>query len=279
MPAPGTVAPPSVALAARRPDAGLQAALDAVLEACDLPGAGVFVLDLEGGRVAFNRPDDAFYPASIIKVPVMVEVVRQIAFEGLDPEIDLEVTAAHWTETWKPEFAVGDRAPLRRMLDLMITRSDNAATNVLIDVAGRHAIDAFMAALGVPEIRVRRKLGGNAPMPDADWTGGRNAMTPRATATLFEWLAGGVLVNAAGSARMLEILGRQEDRDCLPRGLPPGARIYHKTGRTSEVTHDAGLVERPPARYVLVVFTERSPSDRTCDAIGRVAAAVDAAIG
>jgi beta-lactamase class A len=56
---------------------------------------------------------------------------------------------------------------------------------------------------------------------------------------------------------MLAILGRQRFAEGIPAGLPPGARVYHKTGWVPQVVyHDAAYVELPGgARYVLVVAT------------------------
>jgi len=56
---------------------------------------------------------------------------------------------------------------------------------------------------------------------------------------------------------MLEILGRQQFKEGIPAGLPPGTRVFHKTGWIGSVVyHDAAIVERPDGRrYVLVVLT------------------------
>jgi beta-lactamase class A len=61
----------------------------------------------------------------------------------------------------------------------------------------------------------------------------------------------------AACREMLAILGRQQFKEGIPAGLPPGTRVYHKTGWIGQVVyHDAAIVELPGGRrYVLVVLT------------------------
>jgi beta-lactamase class A len=60
---------------------------------------------------------------------------------------------------------------------------------------------------------------------------------------------------------MLEILSKQAFRSGIPAGVPESergdARFAHKTGETSTVTHDAGLVYLPDRRpYALAILTQ-----------------------
>src|SRR5438045_2719250 len=84
-----------------------------------------------------------------------------------------------------------------------------------------------------------------------------NTTTARDLGMLLAAIANGKAASAASCREMLAILGRQHFTEGIPAGLPPGTRVYHKTGWIGQVVyHDAAIVE--PAgggRYVLVVLT------------------------
>jgi len=70
---------------------------------------------------------------------------------------------------------------------------------------------------------------------------------------------------------MLAILGRQHFTEGIPAGLPPGTRVYHKTGWIGQVVyHDAAVVEPTGGRrYVLVVLTGGIQKDEDSYALVR----------
>jgi beta-lactamase class A len=87
--------------------------------------------------------------------------------------------------------------------------------------------------------------------------GRNNTTTARDLGVLFAALADGRAASPASGREMLDILGRQQFKEGIPAGLPPGTLVEHKTGWIGEVVyHDAAIV-RPQdgAPYVLVVLT------------------------
>jgi beta-lactamase class A len=52
---------------------------------------------------------------------------------------------------------------------------------------------------------------------------------------------------------MIEILERQKFNEGIPAGLPPGARVAHKTGEITKIHHDAAIVFAPRP-FVLVIL-------------------------
>ena len=226
-----------------------------------LGDANATVMDLDKREIAQVRGTQAFYPASVIKVPVMAEAFHQASAGKISLDQKVTVRGANVVDTWQPP---GDHRPLlhggstvtvRQLLELMISRSDNTATNTLIDLLGRKQISGFMKELGLPGIQVHRKLSVDSD-PAAD---GRNTMTGTESARLLALIAEGELVDKDASATMLTILGGQLDNDKIPAGLPPGAKVYHKTGETSHTTHDSAIIDYKGKRYVLNVFTNLPP--------------------
>lgn len=265
-------------------DPALQAALEAALRRHGLQGAGVALLDLTRRRQASVRGDQVFPSASLIKLPLMVAVMRAVEAGQLRLDQPVTLRPENQTGTWvppgdaRPLLRPGMRVPVARLLELMITRSDNVATNNLIDLLSRTELAQGFAEFGAPDTHLVRKLSAGKTVADAAYVEGRNQTTPHDVLALMQGVAEGTLVSPAASARMKGWLGGQLDRDKLPSGLPAGARVYSKSGETSQVTHEVMLVEAGSARYLLAVLTPLPPGGNTWRKLGAFSADVWAAL-
>ncbi|MDI3316741.1 MAG: class A beta-lactamase-related serine hydrolase [Bacillota bacterium] len=243
----------------------LAARLDPLLER--LPGTMALVVEgLHAGRVYAREADRPFYPASVIKLAVMVEAFAQAAEGRVDLEEELVVRQSE-TVTGSgvlQHLLPGRRYPLMDLVTLMIIVSDNTATNLLIDRLGADAITARMEALGLPGIAVRQKLQ-VVPVP----AGARNQMTAGETARLLRLIGLGQVVSYDACRRMVAILEAQQlDLDLaarLPEPERPGVgqaplwRWAHKTGWVTGRLHDAGLLYLPEGVWAVAAFTEGFP--------------------
>ncbi len=148
---------------------------------------------------------------------------------------------------------VGRNRSVRELLELMITRSSNLATNILIERVGATRAQASARSLGAWSIQVLRGVEDGA----AYRAGLNNTTTARDLGVLLAAIAAGRAASRAACDSMLAILGRQEFNEGIPVGVPPGTRVAHKTGWIGEVVyHDAGVVYPPDGgSYVLVVLT------------------------
>ncbi len=242
-------------------DNNLQNFLSQKMNELGLKNAGVVLMDLNNGHVASVNGDKAFYPASVIKLPVMTEAFHQAANGKISMDQIITVKSENVVGTWQPDgdnrplLDTGTKVSVRKLVELMITRSDNTATNVLIDVLGRKNITNYMKMLGLNHIEVNRKLSVDS---DSQATG-RNTMTSNDTAKLLTLIGTNKLINEKSSHEMLNILGGQLDNDKIPAGLPTGAKTFHKTGETSETCHDAAIVKYGNKTYIMTVFTNMPP--------------------
>lgn len=251
----------------------LQPALERAAIAAGIEAERAVLLDVTDPAapvVASLRALEPVYPASVIKVVVMAEVERQIERGMLSLSAQYTVTEEQDTcETLpssdpRPPLVTGDTATVEHYVDVMITRSDNTATNVLIDNVGRENMTAFMAALGLPGLRVHRKVFGCEPYDDSGWDGTNlNSMTALETAELYRLILDGGpgFVGEEGRLRMQAILSRQLLRGTIAAGLPEDAQYLSKTGNTSVVIHDSGIILWGGQRYIVAVFLELSPSE------------------
>jgi beta-lactamase class A len=250
-------------LPAREPLAGMA-------HAAGLAGASIVLTRLDGsahGGAADDvrlDPEAERYPASMIKTPIAACLADAWARDALGPGETATVAAANMTVTDKPSpLAPGCQATLEELARLMIVRSDNVATNVLIDVLGRSCISAFCREAGLARTAVHRKLSGSLPLIVDPEESGRNSHPACDAALLFGAIARREL---AGSAWLEGVLAAQEWNDKLSLGLRPGDRFAHKTGDTDEVSHDGGILDTAEGRRYLIVVYTALPSSPQADA-------------
>jgi beta-lactamase class A len=214
------------------------------------PGiVAVSIADLSGGHVIAINGDVNLPAASTIKIPVMVEVFRQIA-QGrfthativalTDGDRDCgygSVCDAPW----------GTRYSIDTLLSLMITRSDNTAANMLIRKVGRQNVNETMAGLGLVQTRL-----GDSIRSDGDIRALRT--TTNEMMRLLIMIAGHEVVNDKACETMLAILIGQRHNELLPKDLPKGLAIAHKTGTLHDTLNDVGIVYLNGAPYVFCAF-------------------------
>ena len=219
-------------------------------------------LDRAGTQLAVD-PDHPFYPASMIKTPLALAAFALVQSSALNLDETIPVTQANMTTNDKESPLVpGFAAPLHQLIELMLTISDNVATNVLFDALGRErATQIVQSQFGLSKTAFYRKLSGSEPLiVDPGWDGvHRNSHPAGDAARLFEMIARDDVPFAYAFRSILE---RQHWNNKLPAGLYPGDRFAHKTGETGEVTHDGGILDTEQgASYVIVVYTGMVSND------------------
>jgi beta-lactamase class A len=250
----------------------LQPAVERAVRAAELEDERIVLMELTEGRPALIGAVHAtspVYPASVIKVVVMAEVERQIERALLTRTERLTITDEQDTcdslpdGDTRPTLESGDSATIDELVAVMITRSDNTATNALIDRIGRANATTFMKDLGLSSLQVHRKVFGCEPYDDSGWDGASlNTMTALDTATLYRLILDGGpgFVGVAGRQRMRDVLADQRWRGGIGATLPDDAQYLSKTGDTSKVVHDSGIILWQGRRFIVVAFTELAPS-------------------
>jgi len=232
-------------------------------EEAGLTGAAIGLSDLAlGGRRWSIEPEAAIYPASMIKTPLAVAAAQAVADGRAAWSERLAVDSSNMTPNDAPSPLTPDAtATLGKVVALMLSRSDNVATNMLFDRLDRRRASADIAALGFGETVFRRKLSGALPLIDDPEATGRNVHPAHEACRLFERLARDELPAAH---RIRRALAAQYWNTKLSTGLAPGDRFAHKTGDTDEVSHDGGILTLTSGeRYALVVYTQLESNAET----------------
>jgi beta-lactamase class A len=213
---------------------------------------GIVVEDLTGEhRFAVNE-DRQFAQASAIKIPILMEVLKQADSGKLD------LKEKHWVEK-KYQVAgsgilgeLGDRTTQMSAEDLcvlMIVLSDNSATNMLIDLVGRENVTKTMASLGCKQTKLQRRMMDTA----ASARGDENVSTPADAAKILRLLHEGKFVSREVSDHALAILRKQKPGD-VKSALPNGVPVAFKPGSIPGVSTEWAIVELENRPYLVVVM-------------------------
>ena len=255
---------------AQDPIATLKARVIARVNDLQRATVGVVFAEVGGGAAFTINPDSVFHAASTMKVPVMIEYFRGIDAGRLTRDQDLLLGTQFKSIVDGSPYAldagvdsdssvfarVGQRVPLRWLVERMIVRSSNLATNTLIEVLDAKRVDATAKSLGTASMKVLRGVEDGKAFQQ----GLNNQTSAHDLALLLDAIETGRAASKESCRAMIDILARQEFNDEIPAGLPAGTRVAHKTGWITGVTHDAAIVY-PPGRkpYVLVVLTKGIP--------------------
>lgn len=222
------------------------------------------VIDISGKKPVLGGVnfDNFIYPASVYKMYVAMEVLKQVSNGEFSLYKPYVVKSPNDVDRSKqidydprPILRNNDTVTINYLLDLMITRSDNSAANCLIDVATRPRINQTMHQYNWYGSEVTRKFLKRA-VEDPGYDTIRSTETSALHAADFMYkIYSNQLVNPWVSMQMKSLLGRQLDTTKLSTGLPPSAMFYHKTGWWSIYTNDVGIVEDGNIKYIISVFT------------------------
>jgi len=244
------------------------------------PGAFVEVayMDLGNGDTLFINADTLVHAASTMKLPVMMRLFRESDAGRLPLDHRILVVNRFSSIVDSSSYAqdpgadsdssmyklVGDSVTVRDLIQHMITRSSNLATNTLIALANPDSVNAMMRSLGANRMIVLRGVEDEKAFEK----GLNNRATARDLAILLRDLETGKAASPASTDSMRAILLAQQFNEKIPAGLPPGTRVAHKTGDITAIAHDAAIVypaNRKP--YVLVVLTRGIANEKSADSL------------
>ena len=238
------------------------------------PPTGVVALaarHVESGRTWRHNEHLRLPSASLIKLPILAAFWETAEAGRLDPDERTTVpagTSVEGTGVLKA-LAPGLQTTWSDLATLMITVSDNVATNLIIDRLGMQTIQAWIDEAGLAGTRLERRMMDRAAMDAGrgNWTSAAD-METLLTAVFAE-----TCVSGEASRRMRQALEAQQIQDRLPRRLGDGVRVANKTGNFADVIHDAGIVPWPGGTLVIAVLTQGvRPAWQAMDAIAEVAA-------
>jgi beta-lactamase class A len=227
---------------------------------------GLAFKDLETGKSLLIEAEVTMHAASLMKVPVMIEVFRQ-ADQGkltLDEKIlvrnefksivDGSLYSLTFTDDSDDDIYqyIEKELSARELVHRMITVSSNLATNVLIERVDAKNVMRTLNELGIYNMKVLRGV----EDIKAYEKGLNNQTDALSMMQVMLSLPEGTAGSEGACQEMIKILSQQKFRAKIPAGIPEGIKVANKTGSITRIDHDAAIVF-PEGRkpYVLVVLT------------------------
>ena len=265
---------------------------------------GVSATQLATGRHIGYREHEPFPTASVIKLPLLVTFHE----EAIAGRIDLAERVTYRGDTKVAGSGVlqyldeGLNPTLRDLSILMMSVSDNTATDLLFDRVGKARIEETMARLGLPSIRapfdIREMLMELVDMDHSQpggydelrrllrlsaGSGGRSMIpeqadrsSPADMCRLLELLESRAILDPDACSAIVELMKRIQSSARIPGLLPKGTVVAHKTGSYRRVRNDVGIVYAPNGPYAVALFARELPRDNIEDdeALARMSLAI-----
>ena len=250
---------------------------------------GLMVQDLGTGNTLTHNHTELFPTASTMKVPVLYEVYRQADAGLLDLKSRVTLRAVDRVPGSGVLQALDEelQPTVRDLSELMITVSDNYATDLLLAMIGKDNLAKTLHDLGLEQTSL--------PMTIREMLSSMVALDPADPATTYEllnqrvrqgpWDREGLayaedprndISSPADMVRLLShietshglsvasregairILKNQNFSTIIPARLPDGMgiEVAHKTGSLKGVRNDVGIVYSPQISYVIAFMSK-----------------------
>lgn len=261
---------------------------------------GVGITHLESGQSLHVRGDERFPMASTYKVPIAFHILSLVDAGKLRvsqtvvlKQGDIYPSMGGPMDT---HLSPGSAITVRDLLHMMLTVSDNNATDILLRVGGgAQAVTERLRSIGIEDIRVdrptwaaisnlvgRTDVSESQPIDTADYAAllraertpeqeraqedrfdadPRDTATPRAMAQLLTRLWQGDLLKPESRALLWEIMYDCRTGEQRLKGmLPSGTKVAHKTGTISGSVNDVGVIDLPDGagHVVVAVYVRQS---------------------
>ena len=212
----------------------------------------IYVWEYEQGKYANVNADELFPTASIIKIPVLIEMFRAIE-DGQFKLYDKMTMGEHYRTSGSGSLQYRATNTIFSMDSLarhMIEESDNTSTNMIMaKIGGKHSVNRAMKNWGMEKTHIQNWL------PDL---GGENVSTARELSTMLYNINNETLLNINSRESIIDYMSHVNNNRLIAAGLPQNAQFIHKTGDIGKMLGDAGIVYAPNGqRYIVTILAKR----------------------
>ncbi len=212
----------------------------------------IFVWDYDTGNYAGINSNEEFSAASIIKIPVLLQLFRSIEAGQLTIFDTMMLTKYYRAEgSGSLQFkAENSNWSIDSLARIMITESDNSATNMLMSKIGSMTdVNSGIRQWGLKNTKVKTWL------PDMN---GTNITTTEDLARMLYNIDNPNFLSVTSREKIFDYMGHVHNDRLIPAGLGAGAVFLHKTGDIGKMLGDAGIVYAPNGkRYIVAILANR----------------------
>lgn len=212
----------------------------------------IFVWDYDSGKYIDIKATESYPTASIIKIPILIDLFKSIEANQLTIYDEMTLTDYYQSEgsgdlQYKP---VGSKYTIDQLARVMIEKSDNTATNMLMSAVGSMTdVNSAIRGWGLKNTYINNWL------PDI---AGTNHSTAKDLATMLYNLDNPGFLNINSREYIIDYMSHVENNRLIQAGLDPKALFVHKTGDIGKMLGDAGIVFTPNGKkYICVILATR----------------------
>ena len=213
----------------------------------------VYFWDFDTHNYVDINASEIFSTASIIKLPVLIDLFRSVDNGTISLDDTMKLTEYYRTEgsgnlQFKAENSVWS---IDKLAEIMITESDNSATNMLVSIlGGMHGVNQSIRDWGIKNTEIENWL------PDYK---GENHSTARELAQmLYNIDQNDKFLSDYARKKIYNYMGHVHNDRLIQAGLGKGSKFYHKTGDIGTMLGDAGIVLTPNGKkYIVVILANR----------------------
>lgn len=231
--------------------------------------AWIAAKNLNTGTTFHLKGDERVRTASTIKLPILVALHGEVSKGRVrwEDKLTVEKKTRAQGAGILVEMEDGHSLTVREASRLMIVVSDNTATNLILDKIGIDTVNTWMDQLGFNKTRSLAWIGGGtvSKARAGEWnkradgtTYGIGVSTPLEMVQLLDRLNRGDIISPEASKEILGVLGRQQYKDGLGRGLR-GSRVANKTGALDRLRSDVGILTVGKEKFALAITLDDLP--------------------
>ena len=264
---------------------------------------GFFLEDITTGETHEYASSKRYPTASVCKITVMAELFRQ-DMEGILSLDDWKRMEDRYSTHGSGQLKLMQDEPeitLRDYCRMMITISDNMATDLVMETVGISNINAFLDRLGCPNTRTSVTMGryhyrmtyqddlptnraNDVLQAEASAAGANdyksvsysdslenNVAAPGEMGKIMKQMHEGTLVSPQASSEMLEMMENARDFRMIRRDLPREVVVAQKSGSSGRIKGNVGIVYLPSGPMIISAFATANSNDvRADEAIAEV---------
>jgi beta-lactamase class A len=247
----------------------LEQYVQAEVSAGNITVGSVYFRDLNNGTMFGVNSSLQFKPASLLKVPIAILILKQAETDPTLLSTTLPYTGAdvdfkqHFTPSQQPE--AGKSYTVWQYMEYMLRYSDNKATATVFPLVEGIYFDNVFKMLG---ITINRENAEGA------------FINARQFGSFFQLLFNASFINADDSEKLLQLLSTSEFTQGLRAGVPKGITVAHKFGEATDAVtgedelHDCGIVYYPKQPYLLCLSVRGKDFDAMARAIAHISGRV-----
>lgn len=212
----------------------------------------IFVWDYDTGNYVDIKASAVYPTASIIKIPILIQLFKSIEANQLTIYDEMTLTPYYKSEgSGDLQYKqMGSKYTIDQLAKVMIQKSDNSATNMLISAVGAMPdVNSGIRSWGLKQTYLSNWL------PDI---AGTNYSTARDLATMLYNIDNPGFLNINSREYIIDYMSHVENNRLIQAGLGKGALFVHKTGDIGKMLGDAGIVFTPEGKkYICVILANR----------------------